>query len=126
MSLTGKNFPDTPHEKHRTLTSVASVTLLAFQLTSNAAVINLADGTAAQSSQLGGFGAGNAIDSTVNFTHTLNSDTNPTWQVLLADFAAFDVVEAFNRASGPQRLTSIAARAAFAISLSRSSIFMVM
>ncbi|MEO1844081.1 MAG: hypothetical protein ABGZ37_07380 [Akkermansiaceae bacterium] len=43
-----------------------------------AAVINHSVGTAAQSTQLGRYGAGRALDATVNFTHTLNSDTNPT------------------------------------------------
>jgi len=76
---------------------LASATLLSLQSAANAAVIDLSVGTAAQSSQLGGFSAGNALDDTVNFTHTANSDLNPTWQVLLPESQSFDSVEAFNR-----------------------------
>jgi len=56
-------------------------------------------GTAAQSSQLGGFAADRALDEVANFTHTLNSDMNPTWQVLLPETYTFGLIEAFNRAS---------------------------
>jgi hypothetical protein len=82
-----------------TLTTASCLAFLA--ASAPAAVINLSVGTAAQSTQLGGFGAGNALDTTVNFTHTLSSDANPTWQVLLPTTWSFDSVEAFNRgASG--------------------------
>jgi hypothetical protein len=54
-------------------------------------------GIAAQSSQLGGFAASNALDEVVNFTHTLSSDANPTWQVLLPELHTFKTVEIFNR-----------------------------
>ncbi len=65
-----------------------------------AAVIDLSSGsTAGQSSQLGGFAASNALDTTINFTHTLSNDPNPTWQVLLPDSYSFTSIEAFNRAS---------------------------
>ena len=64
-------------------------------------LIPLSSGTAAQSSQLGGFAAENALDEVANFTHTLNSDTNPTWQILLPETYSFGLVEIFNRqASG--------------------------
>jgi len=82
----------------RTLLTATSI-LASFTFAANAAVIDLSTGAAAQSSQLGGFAATNATDALVNFTHTLNSDTNPTWQVLLGDTYTFDTVEAFNRAS---------------------------
>jgi hypothetical protein len=82
------------------LTLSASIGLMfSFQATSEAVVIDLAGGTAAQSSQLSGFAASNATDAVINFTHTLNSDPNPTWQVLLGESYAFDSVEAWNRAS---------------------------
>ncbi len=61
--------------------------------------IPLFAGIAAQSSQLGGFAATNALDDVVNFTHTLSSDANPTWQVLLPEAYSFGIVELFNRAS---------------------------
>lgn len=77
----------------------ASIGLISFQSSAEAAVIDLASGTAAQSTQLGGFVASNATDATINFTHTLNSDATPTWQVLLGDSYSFDNVEAWNRAS---------------------------
>ena len=57
----------------------------------------LSTGTAAQSSQLSGFDAGRALDSTVNFTHTNGSDPNSTWQVLLPQSYSFGVIEVFNR-----------------------------
>lgn len=76
--------------------------------------IPLFTGIPAQSSQLGGFVAENALDDIVNFTHTLNSDTNPTWQVLLPETYSFGIVEIFNRASSdgtldccPSRLRDI-------------------
>lgn len=76
--------------------------------------IPLITGIAAQSSQLGGFAAANALDDVVNFTHTLNSDANPTWQVLLPESYTFGIVEIFNRASSngtldccPSRLRDI-------------------
>ena len=72
---------------------------ISFLSSAEAAVIDLAAGTATQSSQLGGFAATNATDAVVNFTHTSNADLNPTWQVLLGDSYAFDAIEAFNRAS---------------------------
>ena len=59
--------------------------------------IPLDTGTAAQSTQLGAFAATNALDDVVNFTHTLNSDPNPTWQVLLPESYSIGVIEAFNR-----------------------------
>ena len=76
--------------------------------------IPLFTGIPAQSSQLGGFAAANALDDVINFTHTLNSDANPTWQVLLPETYSFGVVEIFNRASSdgtldccPSRLRDI-------------------
>jgi hypothetical protein len=81
------------------LTFAAAVGLIVFTSSAEAASIDLSAGTAAQSSQLGGFVATNATDAVINFTHTLNSDPNPTWQVLLGDSYAFNSVEAFNRAS---------------------------
>lgn len=59
--------------------------------------IPLITGIAAQSSQLGGFAAENALDDVENFTHTLSSDLNPTWQVLLPESYSFGVIEVFNR-----------------------------
>ena len=59
--------------------------------------IPLGSGTAAQSSQLGGFDAGRALDANVNFTHTTSGDQNPTWQVLLPNARAFGVIEISNR-----------------------------
>ena len=79
-----------------------------------AAPIPVSSGTAAQSSQLGGFAASNALDGVVNFTHTLSSDSNPTWQVLLPQSYSFGEIEAFNRGSSdgtldccPSRLRDI-------------------
>ena len=76
--------------------------------------VDVAAGTAAQSSQLGGFVAENALDDQVNFTHTLAGDENPTWQVLLPESYAFDTVTIYNRASSdgatdccPSRLRDI-------------------
>ena len=77
----------------------ASFLSAALSISANAAAIDLGSGTAAQSSQLGGFAATNALDNVVNFTHTLNSDTDPRWQVLLGDVYTFDIIEAFNRDS---------------------------
>ena len=83
-----------------TLLLASAAALLSLQSSSDAAVINLSTGsTAAQSTQLGGFGAGNALDALINFTHTQSSDANPTWQVLLPDSYSFTAIEAFNRAS---------------------------
>ncbi len=80
----------------------------------DAAPIPLETGTAAQSTQLGGFAAGNALDAVVNFTHTQGTDPNPTWQVLLPDIYGFGEIVAFNRASSdgaldccPSRLRDI-------------------
>ena len=85
-------------KKSSTLLLTSAATFLALQSSSNAAVIDLSTGsTAAQSTQLGGFAATNALDDVVNFTHTLSSDTNPTWQVLLPESQTFGLVEAFNR-----------------------------
>lgn len=76
--------------------------------------IPLFEGFAAQSSQLGGFVAENALDDIPNFTHTLNSDQNATWQVLLDEDYAFGRVEIWNRGSSdgtldccPSRLRDI-------------------
>jgi hypothetical protein len=66
-------------------------------LGSVASPIDLSAGTAAQSTQLGGFVPENALDDVVNFTHTDASDENPTWQVLLPESYAFDSVTIFNR-----------------------------
>ena len=81
------------------LTVAAAFGLISFPSSARAAAIDLSAGAATQSSQLGGFVASNATDAVINFTHTLNSDSNPTWQVLLGDSYAFNSVEAFNRAS---------------------------
>jgi hypothetical protein len=76
--------------------------------------IDLTTGTAAQSSQLGGFVPENALDDVVNFTHTMAGDENPTWQVLLPASYSFDDVTVFNRGSSegttsccPSRLRDI-------------------
>ena len=76
--------------------------------------IPLETGIVAQSSQLGGFGPGNALDDVVNFTATSGSDANPTWQVLLPEAFSFGIVEIFNRSSSggttdccPSRLRDI-------------------
>ncbi|MBT44417.1 MAG: hypothetical protein CL922_03085 [Deltaproteobacteria bacterium] len=76
--------------------------------------IPLGSGTAAQSSQLGGFDAGRALDEIANFTHTLSSDQASTWQVLLPEIYTFETVEIFNRDSSdgttgccPSRLRDI-------------------
>lgn len=79
------------------LTLLAATGVSSLQLSAGAAVIDLASGTAAQSSQLSGFAATNALDAVVNFTHTTSADPNPTWQVLLGASYAFDSVEAWNR-----------------------------
>jgi len=85
-----------------------------FALPSSAELIPLDTGTPAQSSQVGGFAAGNALDDVSNFTHTQGTDDNPTWQVLLPETYAFGVIEAFNRAASggvldccPSRLRDI-------------------
>ena len=72
---------------------LAALTFLA--LPGSAEPVPLNTGVAAQSSQLGGFAAGNALDDAVNFTHTLSSDANPTWQVLLPETYRFGILEIF-------------------------------
>ncbi len=90
-----------PHIGSNIYGLLAGATLLLATPIASADSIPLNSGTAAQSSQLGGFGANNALDSTVNFTHTRNSDSNATWQVLLPDSFSFGEIEVFNRgASG--------------------------
>jgi len=81
------------------LLSRALITLASITAPAAADPIPLDTGIPAQSSQLGGLAAGNALDDSVNFTHTLNSDANPTWQVLLPETYSFGIVEVFNRAS---------------------------
>ena len=66
--------------------------LLALPLSANAAIINLSLGTAAQSTTLSSFVAGNAIDEVNNFTHTSGGDANATWQVLLTEPFSFNEV----------------------------------
>ena len=76
---------------------LALIALTLLKMPAVAAPVPLDTGIPAQSTQLGGFAAGNALDATVNFTHTLNTDQNPTWQVLLPEAYAFGEIEAFNR-----------------------------
>ncbi len=64
--------------------------------------VNLArDGTASQSSQLSGFAASLAIDGDYgNFTHTLNSDNNATWEVDLGGTFPIASIVLHNRGGG--------------------------
>lgn len=78
-------------------TTLGFIALLGSGILTQAAPIPLADGTAAQSTQVGAFAADRALDDVINFTHTQGTDANPTWQVLLPDEYAFNVIEAFNR-----------------------------
>ncbi len=56
---------------------------------------------ATQTSQLGGFGPNLALDGNLgNFTHTLNSDTNPSWEVDLGATVPISTVELNNRGDG--------------------------
>lgn len=58
-------------------------------------------GTATQSSEYGGFPAGNAIDNNLgNFTHTNSNDTNATFLLDLNDTYSIDSVFLFNRGDG--------------------------
>jgi hypothetical protein len=72
--------------------------------------IDVSAGTAAQSSQLGGFVPENALDDVVNFTHTEAGDANPTWQVLLSDSYAFDSVTVYNRGASEGTLSCCPSR----------------
>ncbi len=72
--------------------------------------IDVSTGTAAQSSQLGDFVAGNALDDVANFTHTLAGDENPTWQVELSDSYAFDSITVFNRGASEGTLSCCPSR----------------
>ena len=64
---------------------------------SSAAPIDLSNGTAAQSSTLSNFVASNALDGVENFTHTVSTDNDPTWQVLLPASKTFQQITLHNR-----------------------------
>lgn len=82
----------------------ASIGILAF---ASAEPIDLSGGTAAQSTTLDSFTADLAIDGISNFTHTLGTDDDPTWQVLLAASKKFESVTIVNRTSNRDRLQNI-------------------
>ena len=69
--------------------------------------IDLSVGTAAQSSTLNNFVASLAIDGVSNFTHTIRTDDDPTWQVLLPQDHVFGEITLVNRSTGAQRLRDI-------------------
>lgn len=69
--------------------------------------IDLTVGTAAQSTTLDSFVASLAIDGLSNFTHTLGSDDDPTWQVLLPSERLFGEIILVNRNNGQERLRDI-------------------
>ena len=74
--------------------------VLAFGLRAAAAdLVNVAPvGTATQSSQLGAFGPELAIDGNyANFTHTLNTDDNATWEDDLGQEFAISKIVLYNR-----------------------------
>lgn len=73
--------------------------MVASSLAANAAVIDLTVGTPAQSSTLSSFTANLALDTVNNFTHTVSSDADATWQVLLPSSFSFDEVVAAGRQS---------------------------
>jgi hypothetical protein len=67
--------------------------------------IPLDEGISAQSSQLGGFDAGRALDESVNFTHTQAGVGLPaTWQVLLPESYTFESVTIWNRDASDETL----------------------
>ncbi|MGJ8643183.1 MAG: lamin tail domain-containing protein [Luteolibacter sp.] len=76
-------------------------------LPTSAEPIDLSGGTAAQSTTLESFTADLAIDGVSNFTHTLGTDTDPTWQVLLPSARKFQEVTIDNRSSNRDRLQNI-------------------
>ncbi|GHC47207.1 lamin tail domain-containing protein [Roseibacillus persicicus] len=63
----------------------------------NADPIDLTVGTAAQSTTLDSFSADLGIDGQSNFTHTLGTDSDPTWQVLLPASKRFQTITIVNR-----------------------------
>ncbi|MGJ8643184.1 MAG: lamin tail domain-containing protein [Luteolibacter sp.] len=69
--------------------------------------IDLSGGTAAQTTTLELFTADLAIDGVSNFTHTLGTDTDPTWQVLLPSARKFQEITIVNRTSNRDRLQNI-------------------
>jgi hypothetical protein len=75
--------------------------VLSFFFVSNlfAAPVDLSVGTAAHSTQNGGFSANLALDNIDNFTHTLGSDNSATWQVLLPANHSFTNITILNRGS---------------------------
>lgn len=81
-----------------------------FTTGASAPAIDLSIGTAAQSSQLGGFVPENALDDVANFTHTEAGDENPTWQVLMEDSYAFDSVTVYNRGASEGTLSCCPSR----------------
>ena len=72
--------------------------------------IDLSLGVAAQSTQLEGFVAENALDDVANFTHTLAEDENPVWQVLLPAYYIFDDITVFNRGASEGTLSCCPSR----------------
>ena len=59
------------------------------------------NGTATQTSTLGGFAAGLGIDgNTGNFTHTVNTDLNPAWTLNLKSRAIIQEITVNNRGDG--------------------------
>ncbi|WP_435895117.1 lamin tail domain-containing protein [Oceaniferula spumae] len=59
--------------------------------------IDLSVGTAAQSTTLDDYDASHAIDGVSNFTHTIATDDDPTWQVLLPSSKTFNEITLVNR-----------------------------
>lgn len=68
----------------------------------SAGLVNVAlGGTATQSSTFGPYVAANAVDGVLtNFTHTTNSDVNPTWQVDLGADFRLNQITLYNRGGG--------------------------
>jgi len=89
------------------LSVLASLSCAFFVNCLSAEPINLSVGAAAQSSTLSTFEASLALDGVTNFTHTVSSDTNPTWQVLLPEPRSFETVTILSRNSVQQRMRDI-------------------
>jgi len=92
------------------VTNVANVLLPAGSNLTHSGIMAMA---VSQSSQLGGFSAASAVNGIASdFTHTLSTDSNPTWTVDFGEVMTLEGFDLRNRGDGccPNRLRDITVR----------------
>ena len=91
------------HFRHSVLSTAAIAGLLVSQShgTLIFTPVSTAGATATQTTTLSTYNASNVIDGNFgNFSHTLNSDTNPTLTLTLPSAASFNAIRVYNRGDG--------------------------